>query len=517
MQRSPTLRLALAAAGPLALAACSVGPDYVAPKPAAPPGFAAAVPSTRPSTVTAEAGPAGQWWTTLRDPELDRLVSRAAAGNLTLARAGVRLADSRAALRIAGADALPKLTANPQFARLNSGQNVGLGNLAGGGDNAKSSSINTNVWTAGLDATWEIDVFGGQRRRIEAAKADYQAGVEDRRDALVSLTAEVARDYLQLRGTQERLRLARDNLGLEQDTLGLTQSLRKAGFNSQLDVSRAQTQVAQTRAAIVPLTTTASQQEHAIATLLGLSPDDLTAELAAPAPVPVTPPLVSVGLPADLLRRRPDVRRAERQLAAANARIGVAIADFYPKFSFTGDFGLDATKFNPLFDQSSRFFIIDPSVTWRLFDFGRTAAEVDQEKARHQDLLLAYQDAVLTSLREVEDALVAYANEQDHRAALADAVASAQDSVAISTDQYKNGVIDFLQVLDAQRQLLSAQDDLAQSDQTIATDLVALYKALGGGWEDEAEGTRNAKPNADVPPAVGLSSLLNGAGATDRR
>ncbi len=248
-----------------------------------------------------------------------------------------------------------------------------------------------------------------------------------------------------------------------------------------------------------------------------MGPNDLRAELDVPAPVPPVPPLVSVGLPADLLRRRPDIRRAERQLAAANARIGAAIADFYPKFSFTGDFGLDATKFEHLFDSSSRFFLIDPSVSWRLFDFGRTAAGVDQEKARHEQLLLAYQDAVLTALREVEDALVAYANEQDHRAALADAVASAKDSVAISTDQYKNGAIDFLQVLDAQRQLLSAQDELAQSDQTIATNLVALYKALGGGWEDEADQARQATPNADVPPAVGLSSLANGAGADQEK
>ena len=508
MPRTPTALLIAALA-----AGCSVGPDYEPPKPPPPAGFADAVPSTRPSTVTAEAEPATQWWTTLRDPELDKLVTRAAAGNLSLARAGVRLADSRAALRIAGADALPKLDASPQFARINSGRNVGLGNLAGGGDNARSSSINTNVWVAGLDATWEIDVFGGQRRRIEAARADYQADVEDRRDSLVSLTAEVARDYLQLRGLQERLRIARENLDRQNDTLALTQSLRKAGFNSQLDVSRALTQVAQTRAAIVPLTTAAVQEEHAIATLLGLGPNDLKAELDHITPVPAVPTLVSIGMPGDLLRRRPDVRRAERQVAAANARIGVAVADFYPKFSFTGDFGLDATKFNPLFDQSSRFFLIDPTVKWRLFDFGRTQAEVDQEVSRHTQAVLVYQDAVLTALREVEDALVAYANEQDHRAALADAVVAAKDSVAISRDQYNQGVIDFLQVLDAQRQLLSAQDDLAQSDQTIATNLVALYKALGGGWEDEDDRKRRETPNADVPAAVGLSSLLNGAGA----
>jgi multidrug efflux system outer membrane protein len=501
----------LSAAALAVLTSCAVGPDYVPPTTIVQPGYAAAGPSTRPSTATVEAEPAAQWWTTLHDPELDGLVRRAVAGNLNLQRAGSRLLESRAALRIAGAKELPKLSNSDQFVRIDSGDNVGLGNFGGGGSSGGSSAIIANVWTAGLDASWEVDVFGGQRRQIEAAKADYQAGVEDRRDVLVSLTAEVARDYLQLRGLQERLRIARGNLALQQDTLGLTRSLSKAGFNSQLDVSRAQTQVAQTRAGIVPLTTQLSQQEHAIATLLGLPPDDLRAELDKPGAVPNVPALVQVGMPADLLRRRPDLRRAERQIAAANARIGAAIADFYPKFTLPGDFGLDATKFSHLFDWNSRFFLLDPGISWKLFNFGQTAAGVDQEKARQHQLVLAYQDAVLTALREVEDALVAYGNEQDHRAALADAVSSAQDSVAISTDQYKQGIIDFLQVLDAQRQLLSAQDELAQSDQAIATDLVALYKALGGGWEPEAERARRDGPNADVPPAVGPSALVNQA------
>ena len=518
-------RLAAAVAVPVAatllasLACCTVGPNYTSPGRVVAGGYVAAAPATqptsRPSSVTTEVEPGPAWWTTLNDPELDKLVRRAAAGNLSLQRIGLRLADSRASLRIAGAKELPTLGAAGQFVRINSGQNVGLASLSSSGSAgtaARSTSINTNIWTTSFDTSWEIDVFGGNRRQIEAAAADYQAAVEDRRDGLVSLTAEVARDYLQLRGTQQRLRIARNNLGLENDTLGLTQSLRKAGFNSELDVSRAKTQVSQTRATIVPLNTQASQQEHAIATLLGLSPGDLQGELDPQGPVPTVPSVVGVGLPADLLRRRPDVRRAERQIAAANARVGAAIADFYPKFSLTGNFGLDSTKFSHLFDWSSRYFLLYPSISWRLFDFGSTQAGVDQEKARYQQAVLVYQDTILTGLREVEDALVAYGNEQDHRAALADAVTSAQESVAIARDQYKQGVIDFLQVLDAQRQLLSAQDELAQSDQTIATNLVALYKALGGGWEDEAIRQRETQPNADVPQAIPVSALANGGG-----
>jgi len=486
---------------------CTVGPDYTAPKTPVRSAYANAVVTTRPSTVSSEAEPAIEWWTTLRDSELDSLVRRAAGGNLDLQSAAARLLESRAELRIAGAKELPTLSTSAAFARINSGKGVGLP----GGSSGQSSAIDTNVWSAGFDASWEIDLFGGQRRLIEAASADYQASVEYRRDILVSLTAEVARDYLQLRGLQERVQIARDNLALQQDTLDLTLSLRKAGFNSQLDVSRARTQVAQTRATLSPLTTAVIQQEHAIATLLGLDPNALSAELDEVKPLPAVPALVSVGMPTDLLRRRPDIRRAERQIAAANARVGAAVADFYPRFSLTGDFGLDASKFNHLFDWENRYFILYPSIDWRVFDFGRTAAEVAQEKAVRQETLLAYQSAVLSALRDVEDALVAYANEQDHHAALTEAVASAQDSVAISKDQYKQGIIDFLQLLDAQRQLLSVQDDLAQSDQAIATNLVALYKSLGGGWEAEDTGQRQSQPNVDVPAAIGLSALTNGA------
>ncbi len=469
----------------MSLTSCTVGPDYHAPTTPVPDQYAntnpttqrTGEPTTHPTTQSVTESsttqPLAKWWTTLHDPELDRLVEQAVAGNLGLQEAASRLRESRAALRLAGAKELPTIDGTAAYAHIDSGQGASLGN---------SGAIVTDIWQAGFDANWEIDVFGGNRRQIEAARADYQAAVEDRHDALVSLTAEVARDYLELRGLQQRLKYARENLALQQDSLGLTRSLRKAGFNTELDVSRAQTQVSQTRAQIVPLVTQVSQQQHAIAILLGQSPEIVAAELKSPAPIPLLPPVVSIGMPADLLRRRPDIRRAERQIAAANARVGAAIADYYPKFSLTGDFGLDSTQFRHLFEWENRYFLIYPNVDWRLFDFGRTAAEVDQEKERHQQTLLAYQNAVLGALREVEDALVAYTNEQDHQNALAAAVDSAKESVEISRDEYKQGVIDFLPVLDAQRQFLVAQDELAQSDQALSTNLVALYKAIGGGW-----------------------------------
>ena len=263
----------------------------------------------------------------------------------------------------------------------------------------------------------------------------------------------------------------------------MTQSLHRAGFNTELDVSRAKTQVSQTRAQIVPLMTQQSEHQHAIATLLGMQPGALVDELNAAGPNHELPVMVSVGLPSDLLRRRPDLRRAEMQIAAANARVGAAIANYYPKFSLTGDFGVDSTQFSELFGWESRYLLLYPSVSWRLFDFGKTKAQVDQQRELYRQASLNYQSTVLTGLREVEDALVAYSNEQDRHAALAEGGGLGTESVEISRNEYKHGIIDFLPILDAQRQLLSAQDDLAQSEQTLSTNLVALYKAPGGGWE----------------------------------
>lgn len=479
----------------LCATSCTVGPNYSAPQTNVPSRYAETsraasesadtqpsthpTASTRPGTVSTDQQPVAQWWTTLKEPELDRLIERAVAGNLTLQQAASRVRESRAELRKAGAQELPTVDGAAAYAHVDAGKNVTLGKGA--------PALVTDIWQLGFDAKWEIDLFGGQRRMIEAASADFQASVEQSRDATVSLTAEVARDYLQLRGLQERLRIARENLALQRDTLELTLSLRRAGFSSELDLSRQHTLVSQTLAQIVPLMTQTRQQEHALAILLGREPGALVDELDPAAPLPAIPAVVAIGLPADLLRRRPDIRRAERQIAAANARVGAAISSYYPKFSLTGDFGLDSNQFKSLFDLESRYFIIYPSIDWRLFDFGQTARQVEIQKEQHRQALLGYENTLLTALREIEDALVAYADEQDHRAALADAVASARESVDIARDQYKQGIIDFLQVLDAQRQLLSAQDELALSQQAVSTNLVALYKSLGGGWEIKAD------------------------------
>jgi len=486
LNRAKWLRIAVVIVAGLMQASCEVGPNYSNPKAAVPEAFAGNQPSTRPSKTSGNEQPVEQWWTTLGDPELNKLVQGTVNGNLDMQIAAQRFIDSRANVMIENSGLLPTVNGLGGYYHIDNGKTSVIGSVVGGNNaNSPAHDTESDVWQHGFSAKLPLDVFGGQRRLIEEAAANAQAAEENRRDVLLTVVAEVAQDYLQLRGLQARLEIARDNLKVQEDTLDLTRSLRKSGFNSELDVSRAETLVSQTRAAIAPLKTGISQTEYAIATLMGRNAESLVAELDSAAPIPKAPGLVTTGVPLDLLRRRPDIRESERQIAAASAEIGAAISDFYPKFSLTGDFGFDAEKFKNWFNWESRYLVINPGVSWRILDFGQTEGRVIQAKAQEKEALLSYQNTVLTALREVEDALAAYANEQDHRASLAEAVSSARESVEISREQYKQGLIDFLQVLDAQRQMLSAEDELAQSEEAIATDLVALYRALGGGWEVE--------------------------------
>ena len=506
-------------------------------------------PATQPSALNARAEPVVEWWSTFRDTELDSLVQRGVAENLDLQRATSRIRQARAELRIAGGQLYPQVNATGGYDVSRGSGNVqipvgafggggssgssgtgssgtaasirprALSSASGGGSSGSSGSsstsggsssgqssgirqqsggpqsplgdgglpgVETELYQIGLDATWEIDIFGGVRRQVEAAADDLSASVEDRRDVLTSLVAEIARDYLQLRGLQQRIVIAKENLASQEDTLQLTQSRFKAGFATDLDVSREQTQVAETRATLPPLEAQARQMIHALSVLVAREPDTLTAELSTTLAIPAPPPDVPVGLPSDLLKRRPDIRRAERQIAAANARVGVATSDLFPKFSITGQLGLDSSHAQHLFDWDSRYFILSPGVSWNILDFGRTKANIESQTEQRQQLMLQYQGTVLQALKETEDALVNYATEQTRRVALDDAVKSARISVNVAKQQYQQGVVDFLTVLDTQRDLLSAEDSLVQSDQQISTNLVALYKALGGGWEVDA-------------------------------
>jgi NodT family efflux transporter outer membrane factor (OMF) lipoprotein len=355
--------------------------------------------------------------------------------------------------------------------------------LGGGGAFGGSPSLEGDIWQAGFDASWEIDVFGGIRRGIEAARANYEATVEDRREVLITLLGDVATDYVALRGLQRQVVITQENIQTQNQSLALVTSQNRAGLVADLNVTQQEAQVETTEAELPELEAQIHQSIHQISVLLGLPPAALQAELEPPAPIPLGPWHVPPGLPSDLLRRRPDVREAERNIAAASAQIGVATAELFPQFSLTGNLGLESTQFHQLFNEHSKTFGIGPSVTWPIFNAGSIQYNIDLQNATEKQEFITYESTVLTSFQEVEDALIAYSKEQDRRAALERAVVSDQKAVEMTQDLYKNGLDTFLDVLTAQNTLLAGELELTQSQELVAADLVALYKALGGGWE----------------------------------
>ena len=530
----------------LCFSGCKVGPNYTPPKVATQAHYGelekttSTDPARQPSRASDQAEPAAQWWRVFNDQTLDRLIGEAIRQNYTLQIATTRIRQARAQRGIAAAELFPEIDADTGYTRARGSKNVvlplggggssGTGFGSGSGSSAGNKSgatpkaadppgdppassgsssagtsatgtagrssnmlspfgkgglpgVTSDLYQIGFDSNWELDIFGGTRRRIEAATAELQAAVESRRDVMITLLAEVARDYLALRGTQQRLKVAQENVVAQSQTLDLTQSMYKSGLASQLDVTRAAGLLATTRSTLPPLEAEIRQFIHALSTLLAKEPNALSADLTRAAALPSVPPLVPVGLPSELLRRRPDIRQAERELAASTARIGSAKADLFPKFSITGSVGLDSSSFKNLFDAQSHYFLISPTVTWPIFDAGRIRSNIVLQKANQQAALLQYQATILSALQEVEDGLANYTAEQARQSALTQALNQTRQALELARDQYQHGLADFLTVLDAQRGLLAAQDALSQSNQVVATDLVALYKALGGGWE----------------------------------
>jgi NodT family efflux transporter outer membrane factor (OMF) lipoprotein len=480
---------------PLLLIGCTVGPDYHAPQTSVPDRFGA---TTRPATEHVDFA---RWWTTFHDPLLNSLIDRAMAGNLDLKIAAARVREARAQRGVVAADGYPNLNTSASYRRTRTSENAfdiggrpgattgGTGTTGGtaqqfGAFNAPGST--TDLFQAGFDASWEIDVFGGVRREVEAAEADIGAQIENQRDTLVSLLAEVARNYLELRGYQQQIVIAHRNVKIQQDAVEVAQSKARLVGGSELDVARAQALVASTQSQIPTLETLRDQAAHRLGVLLGLEPRALIAELEEVKSIAKGPPEVPPGLPSELLSRRPDVRRAERQLAAATANIGVATADLYPKFSITAALGLQSEKFNSLADWGSRFWNIAPGVSWNLFDAGRIRANIQVQNERQRQAVLTYQSSILTALEDVNNALTAYAKEQTRRQSLQESVDKSRRAVELANTLYQGGARDFLNVIDAQRALATAEDQLVQSDRLIGTDLVALYKALGGGWNSPA-------------------------------
>jgi multidrug efflux system outer membrane protein len=459
------------------LSGCTVGPDYVAPKTAMPAAYTEQANVTAAGSAAATANDA--WWTNFGDPVLDRLDEEAQQSAPDLAVAEARVREARAMRGVAGAAQYPQVDAGAGYDRTRGSANVPIGVPPGG----LGPGINGNLWQAGFDASWEIDVFGGTRRSIEAANAAYQAAVEERGDVVLTLLAEVSRNYIELRGAQRRLAVAQDNLAIQQDALTLTRSQFDAGLASRLDVLRAQAQVSDTQSAIPLLETDKRAAIYRIGALIGRPPEDLLAELDAPQAIPSPVSDVPIGLPSDLLERRPDIRAAERRLAAANARIGVAQADLYPHFSLTGVAGLESLDASTFLSAPSRYFSIGPSITWLIFDAGKVRFTIQAEQARTDAATAAYQRTVLDALRDVETALVSYGQSRIRRERLAAEVTADRDAVTMATRLYSQGLDDFLAVLDAERSLYAADDKLAQTDRDTDLALVTLYKSLGGGWK----------------------------------
>jgi NodT family efflux transporter outer membrane factor (OMF) lipoprotein len=345
------------------------------------------------------------------------------------------------------------------------------------------TSGTSSLYNTGFDAAWEVDIFGGLRRSLEAAEGDLQASEEDLRDVLVSLVAEVATNYVEVRSYQARLDVAQKNLGTQSETYRLTVWQYEAGLNDELNVQQARYNLESTRSQIPDLSTGLEGAMNRIAVLLGERPGTIHGELKTPGPIPVTPLQVAIGIPADMLRRRPDVRRAERQLAAQTARVGVATADLYPKLTLSGSIGLEALSASKLFSSPIRTAGGGPQITWPIFHGGVLRHTIEVQSALQEQYLIAYETAVLGATEEVENALVAYAEEHAKRDSLRVAEEAARKAADLAEHKYEAGLVDFVNVLDTQRSLLSFQDQLAQSNGAATTDLIRLYKALGGGWE----------------------------------
>jgi multidrug efflux system outer membrane protein len=413
------------------------------------------------------------WWTVLSDPKLSKLIERAAKGNLDLKKAQARVREARARRGVAKADFFPALNATGSASRSRSSEETGSGTTS-------------DLYAVGFDAAWELDIFGGVRRSVEAAQANLEASQEDRRDVLVSLLAEVAINYVDVRTYQARLAVAEANLKSQEETHQLTVWRNQAGLSDELAVQQARYNLENTRSNIPALRTGREEAMNRIAILLGEQPGKVHGELTNQEPIPVTPLNVAVGVPADVMRRRPDVRKAERDLASQTAKVGVATADLYPKFKMSGTIGLDALSVGNLFLSGSKTYSFGPSITIPIFAGGSIRQNIEVQSALQEQYLIAYETTVLNALEEVENALVAYAEEQSRRQALTNATTAAKQAVELAKIKYETGLTDFSIVLDAERSLLTLEDELAQSEGTVTSNLIRLYKAMGGGWTSAA-------------------------------
>ena len=510
----PLFACACAAAGLTFAAGCLVGPNYRPPDARVQAGWASL--GTRPSgpaatqvsTATADRANTALWWRNFNDPVLDELVTEALASNLDVAQAVARLRQARAQRRVAAGQFYPAVDLSGSYRRSGTGRD---NDRNGGGSTTNpttgapivtgalgtTASRSNDQFQLGFDAAWELDVFGGIRRGVEAADASTRASLADLQDVRVTLVSDVAVTYFALRGAQQRLAFAERNLQIQQRSLAVTRRQFGGGMVSGLDVAQAEAQIAGTQSQIPALEQAVRVAIFDLALLLGREPATLIDPLLAAAPIPLTPPVVPAGLPSDLLRRRPDVRRAEEQLHVTVANIGVATADLFPRFTLTGTFGTEDQKVRRLFNWANTIWSFGPNVSWNVFDIGgRIRGNIAVAEAQKDEAFFFYRQTVLTALRDAEQALTAYDFEQRRRVGLRAAVDANRRSVDLSQRLYAQGQTEFVNVLTAQQAQLNSEDALVQSDQQVAANLVSIYRALGGGWEYETPPVAATQPAA---------------------
>ena len=466
----------------LILTGCAmVGPDYVKPTAPEPEKW---LESGSPK-IESRDGKFRDWWTVFNDPALNELIQAAYQQNLNLQIAGLRIYQARAQLGIAFGFQFPQTQQGLGSASLNQ--------LSKNAPNAVSADRYYSNYDIGLDAAWELDIWGKFRRAVQSSVANLEASIANYDDILVSLTAEVARTYIALRTSEERLAVTRQNVEIQKKSLNIANVRFKAGAVTELDVSQAKALLSSTQASLPGFETDIRQAKNALAILLGKLPGEIDAMLGGPGLIPKIPAEVAVGMPAELLRRRPDIRFAERQLAAQSAQIGFAKADLYPHFSLFGSWGFQTAgltdarsnnaQFSDLFKTDSITYSTGGGFNWDLFNYGRITNQVRVQDARFQELAVNYEDTVIRAAQEVEDAMVGFLNSQDAVSYLADAVKSSKRSVDLSLIQYREGLVDYQRVLDTQRDLTTQQDNFVSTAGSVGTNLVALYRSLGGGWE----------------------------------
>ncbi|MFN2375479.1 MAG: efflux transporter outer membrane subunit [Candidatus Binatia bacterium] len=459
-----------------------VGPDYVSPPLQVPTSWTTGL----GRGLTPEATAMAQWWKVFGDPVLDSLVEGALAGNTDLRQATARVRQARAERGAAFGELFPAVDARTGFSRQRTSQKIGSFNSGDTdpGDDGPSANFSPerSLYSAGFDASWEIDIFGGRRRAVEQAEAELAGAEADLGNVLVTMLAEVATNYVDLRSLAERIAIAEANVAVQSDTQELASARYDAGLTGELELQQATYNLADTRARLPQLEVDLAAARHRLAVLTGAPPGALDAMLEARRPVPVAPASVGVGLPADLLRRRPDVAAAEQRLVAATAAVGVAKAEMYPKLSLSGSFGVSASDAADLLAGDAMTFDVGPTLRWRILDFGRIRSTVKARTAAVDEALAAYEATVLAAWEEAENAFVAYQQEQSRRDRLAEGAEAARIAEQLSRTQYESGVVDFQQVLEAQRAVRGFEDTLATSSAAVTTRLIALYKSLGGGW-----------------------------------